>query len=119
MRVAGDKAWAPIEFIGQNGEFTGLAVDYLAKISELLGVNFEYDRKSSWLQVTKKMKDRKLDMFSAVAPSEKKKAGQRDVYKAVSEHARRYLHPIRLTFFRGAGKPAGTPGRRGWRLYGR
>ena len=54
IRVAGDKAWAPIEFIGRNGAFSGLAVDYLAKIGELLGVKFEYDKKSSWLQVTKK-----------------------------------------------------------------
>lgn len=73
IRVAGDKAWAPIEFIGRNGEFAGLAVDYLAKISDLLGVEFEYDAKSSWLQVTKKMKDRRLDMFSAVSSSEERR----------------------------------------------
>jgi two-component system, NarL family, sensor histidine kinase EvgS len=73
IRVAGDKAWAPIEFLERNGEFSGLAVDYLAKIGELLGVKFEYDRKSSWLQVTKKMKARTLDMYSAVAPFEERR----------------------------------------------
>src|SRR5690606_10072233 len=29
VRVAGDRAWPPIEFLGDSGRFEGLAVDYL------------------------------------------------------------------------------------------
>jgi ABC-type amino acid transport substrate-binding protein len=70
IRVASDRAWSPVEFVGRNGVFEGVAVDYLSKISDLLGVRFEHDLKSSWREVTDKLKKRELDMFSAAAATE-------------------------------------------------
>ncbi len=72
IRVASDRAWSPVEFVGRNGVFEGVAVDYLSKISNLLGVRFEHDLKSSWRDVTKKLKSRELDMFSAAAATEER-----------------------------------------------
>src|SRR5690606_5842247 len=43
VRVAGDRAWPPVEFLGASGEFEGLAVDYLRRIEELTGLRFVFD----------------------------------------------------------------------------
>lgn len=67
IRVAGDRAFAPIEFIGKDGEFEGVAVEFLNRLSELLDVRFEFDRNSNWGTVVEKVQTRQLDMFSAAA----------------------------------------------------
>lgn len=67
IRVAGDRSWPPIEFLGREGEFEGLAVDYLERIEEAVGLRFEFDLESDWATVVAKLKARELDMFSAAA----------------------------------------------------
>ncbi|MBT4045249.1 MAG: transporter substrate-binding domain-containing protein [Rhodospirillaceae bacterium] len=70
IRVAGDRAFSPIEFIGRDGAFNGVAVEYLKRVQELLGVRFEFDLESSWPVAVEKLKRRELDMFSAVAATD-------------------------------------------------
>ena len=70
IRVAGDRAWPPIEFMSEQGEFEGVAVDHLEILSRLLGVRFEFDMASDWSTVVEKLKNRELDMFSAAAPTQ-------------------------------------------------
>ncbi len=70
IRVAGDRAWPPIEFLGEQGVFEGIAVDYLAILSRLMNVRFEFDMTSDWNAVVEKLKNRELDMFSAAAPTQ-------------------------------------------------
>lgn len=67
IRVAADRDWPPVEFIGGQGHFVGVAPDYLRRISALLGVRFEFDTKSNWTQAVDKLRRRELDMFSAAA----------------------------------------------------
>ncbi|MEP3112166.1 transporter substrate-binding domain-containing protein [Nisaea sp.] len=67
IRVAGDRSYAPVEFIGSNGTFQGLSPDFLAKLSELLGISFVYDTKSSWNDALSRFESRDLDIASAVA----------------------------------------------------
>ena len=67
IRVAGDRAWPPVEFIGGEQGFEGLAVDYLRRIEELVGLRFEFDLESSWPEAVARLRDRQLDMFSAAA----------------------------------------------------
>ena len=67
IRVAGDRAWPPIESVGEAGRFEGLAVDYLRRIEELVGLRFEFDLQAGWSEAVAKLRARELDMFSAAA----------------------------------------------------
>lgn len=73
VRVAGDRSYAPVEFIASNGTFQGLAPDFIAKLSELLGITFVYDTKSDWEQALTKLENRELDIASAVATTERRR----------------------------------------------
>ncbi|UUX51393.1 transporter substrate-binding domain-containing protein [Nisaea acidiphila] len=73
IRVAGDREYAPIEFIGEDGTYQGLAPDYLRKLSELLDVNFVYDTKSDWDEALRKLENRELDIASAAAATDSRR----------------------------------------------
>ncbi len=74
IRVAGDRDYAPIEFIGEDGTYQGLAPDFLAKLSEMLGISFVYDTKSSWPEALRKLENRELDIASAAAATDTRRA---------------------------------------------
>ncbi len=67
IRVAADRAWQPIEFVGTQGVFEGVAIDMLDVLEKMLDVRFEFDYTASWDEAVEKVKVRELDMFSAVA----------------------------------------------------
>ncbi|MHC4872875.1 MAG: transporter substrate-binding domain-containing protein [Planctomycetota bacterium] len=67
IRVASDPAFAPLEWLNKNGEFSGLAIDYLREIESHLGVRFEIDKGSTWQELIKKGKSRQVDIFSCVS----------------------------------------------------
>jgi len=47
VKVAGGNEWAPIDFLGENGEHQGFAHDYLEMISKKTGLTLSYNT-SSW-----------------------------------------------------------------------
>ena len=65
IRVAADREWAPIEFVGENGAFQGLAMDHVTRIEELVGLRFDFDTESSWPEAVARLENRELDMFTA------------------------------------------------------
>jgi signal transduction histidine kinase/membrane-bound lytic murein transglycosylase MltF len=67
IRVAMDPTWAPIEFLDTHGIPQGISVDYLEKITELLGIRFEIATDLNRQQMTAAVKNHELDMFSAIA----------------------------------------------------
>jgi signal transduction histidine kinase/CheY-like chemotaxis protein len=74
IRVALDPAWAPIEFLDNNGIPQGISAAYLARIGDLLGVRFEVTKGREWQSLVEGVRDRELDMFSALLPTEDRKA---------------------------------------------
>src|SRR5512136_1621471 len=42
LRVATSPGWAPISFLGDDGNFHGIAVDFLKRMEPLLGVKFVF-----------------------------------------------------------------------------
>ncbi|WP_432471324.1 transporter substrate-binding domain-containing protein [Amphritea sp. HPY] len=58
---------APVSFIDANNEFRGISIDYLARLSELLGVDFEIFRSDDREQLTQQFMSGELDMFTALA----------------------------------------------------
>ena len=65
IRVAADRAWPPVEYIAEHGNFQGIAIDYLERLSRMLGVQFIFEKDANWSEVVEGVKRRKLDMFSA------------------------------------------------------
>ena len=92
VRVAGDRAWPPIEFIGESGRFEGLAVDYLRRIEELVGLRFEFDLEAGWAEAVDKLRRRELDMFSAAAETPER--------RAYARFTQPYLHLPAMVFGR-------------------
>ncbi|MCK4535913.1 MAG: transporter substrate-binding domain-containing protein [Desulfuromonadales bacterium] len=66
IRVASDPSWRPLEYQDSNGEFKGVAIDYLRKIENLLGVQFEIVSGYRWAELVERSKARELDMFSCI-----------------------------------------------------
>jgi phosphoserine phosphatase RsbU/P len=42
VRVATSPGWAPVSFLGNDGNFQGIAIDFLRQLEPLLGVKFEF-----------------------------------------------------------------------------
>lgn len=64
IRVAADRDFAPVEFL-DDGKFKGVSVDYLKRISEMLGVEFQIKEDITWQQAVDMVREGQLDMFSA------------------------------------------------------
>jgi two-component system sensor histidine kinase EvgS len=47
IKVAGGDGWAPIDFLGEDGNHQGFSHDYLEMIGEKTGLNFSYET-ASW-----------------------------------------------------------------------
>jgi two-component system sensor histidine kinase/response regulator len=48
IRLGVDPGFVPFEFIDENGEYKGIAADYLALISEKTGLQFEVVKGLTW-----------------------------------------------------------------------
>ncbi|MBT3352014.1 MAG: transporter substrate-binding domain-containing protein, partial [Nitrospinaceae bacterium] len=74
IRVGMDSAFAPVEFKDEDGNSRGLARDFLDILSKRLGVEFQPAGGKIWAQIVEKVKNREIDMFSAVVrtPSREK-----------------------------------------------
>lgn len=81
IRVALDPDWAPVEYRGETGEYSGISLDYLAKLEQRLGVDFRIMEGLSWQQGVDALKSRQADMFASVA-----RTPQREEYL-------RFTHP--------------------------
>ncbi len=66
IRVGADPAWQPVESIANNGDYKGLAIDYLKTLEQQLGIRFEFVREN-WQTLVKHARKQELDMFSCVA----------------------------------------------------
>ncbi|MBO1923939.1 diguanylate cyclase [Thiomicrorhabdus sp. 6S3-12] len=73
IRIANDIDWAPFEFIDSQGNYQGLAADYLRQLEKLLNIRFEPVQNLSWNQVIEKMQNGELDMFSCAVATDARK----------------------------------------------
>ncbi|MEX0323099.1 MAG: transporter substrate-binding domain-containing protein [Puniceicoccaceae bacterium] len=65
IRVGTDRAWAPVEYLDDDGQTKGLSVDLLNKIAPQLGVRFEFIH-DDWNELISKAGNGQLDMFSSM-----------------------------------------------------
>ncbi|MCP4357227.1 MAG: transporter substrate-binding domain-containing protein [Chloroflexi bacterium] len=69
IRVAADPNYAPIAFTDGRGQFQGVAIDYLAQISDLLGVEFEITQTGTWDEVASRLENQEFDLFATAVPT--------------------------------------------------
>lgn len=64
VRIAADPDYAPFQFRNAAGDSEGVANDFLAIITQKLGIRFEYLQPGSWAQSLQLVKERKADMVA-------------------------------------------------------
>ena len=67
-----DPDWAPFEYI-ENGQYKGIASEYINLISQKTGIKFEYKRGLNWSEVIEEAKNKKIDLLPAVMVSSHRK----------------------------------------------
>jgi PAS domain S-box-containing protein len=80
IRVAPDPDYPPFEFFNPRGVHVGLAADVLKRIEKRLHIRFEIVRLASWDACLKQAQERRVDMWSAAAPTP-----QRQTYMLFTE----------------------------------
>jgi len=80
VRVAYDPAFPPVEFTAEVNTYQGMAADYLEIISSVLGIQFEIVHPQTWEDALDLIRERKVDMLSAVA-----RTAQREDYMVFTE----------------------------------
>lgn len=70
INVASDPNGAPIEFIDNNGNVSGIAGAYLTEISEKLGIEFRWIGNQNWKEGLDALRAGEADIVSVVTPTE-------------------------------------------------
>ena len=66
IRIGVDPEFVPYEFIDENGEHKGISADYLAKIAERTGLQFEIVKGLSWVEVYDMALAGEIDVLPAI-----------------------------------------------------
>jgi len=70
IRLAVDPDFAPVEFIDERGNFSGIAAEYVKLLNKRLGINMKVVPGLTWSDAIAKARQKKVDVFSAITPSE-------------------------------------------------
>ena len=73
IRIAIDTSRPPLEYTDNSGNYRGIAADYLALISQQLGIRFEPASDLRWADEAQLLKQKKVDIYPCTV-----KTGQRD-----------------------------------------
>jgi PAS domain S-box-containing protein len=74
IRLAPDPEFKPIEFFDSNGNYTGIAADYVRLIEQKSGIRFTVIRCENWDEVIARTKKREVDVLNAVVKSPQREA---------------------------------------------
>ncbi len=69
IRLAGDPDYPPICFRDEDGQFQGMAMDFVRLIEERLGFTFDISLHGDWDTMMKKMRDRTIDVIPDIQPT--------------------------------------------------
>ncbi len=73
ITVVTDPYWPPVEFTDENGDPTGMSMDYLKLVEQRLGIKFKRLEKMNWQDAYSKLKSHKIDMTTCVAETPERK----------------------------------------------
>ncbi len=66
IRIGGEPDWPPFDFIDEKGVHQGLTADYLALLSQRIGIQFEMVAENPWAVTLEMLKNRQLDAIGAI-----------------------------------------------------
>jgi signal transduction histidine kinase/ABC-type amino acid transport substrate-binding protein len=67
ITLAPDPGYPPIEYFDENGQYRGIAADYVRLVESKLGMRFKIVRLRDWDEALEKAKRKEIDMFGAAA----------------------------------------------------
>ncbi len=67
ISVAHDPGWAPIEFTNERGEPSGMSMEYLRIVEQMLGVKFHHVKNLTWSEAYDRLKRHDIDMAACAA----------------------------------------------------
>jgi PAS domain S-box-containing protein len=67
ITLAPDPDYPPIEYFDENGQYRGIAADYVHLVESKLGIRFKIVRLRDWDEVLGKAKKKEIDIFGAAA----------------------------------------------------
>jgi len=73
IRLGIDPEFIPFEYINDQGEYSGMASDYILLLNERLGTNMVITHKNSWEKAVDEMKSGDLDVLPCVAVTDERK----------------------------------------------
>ncbi len=85
LTVGAEKDWAPFDFVDNNGQYTGIAKEYLDIISSKTGIRFHYQI-DSWNNLLANFKNGKIDLLPAIYFA-KEREEFANFTKSYSQHA--------------------------------
>ncbi len=74
IKLAPDRDFAPVEFIDEDGEYRGIAADYIELIGDRLSIDFQIVYLSDFNEGLEKVRSREVDMLATVIPTEERKS---------------------------------------------
>ena len=74
IRLSPDPEFAPIEEVNSDGEYVGMAADYLALIEKKINFEFTVVGYPSWKQVIEHTKQKNIDLLAAMTRSTQREA---------------------------------------------
>ncbi len=80
VRVGVGVAFPPIQYIDTDGQFKGMASDYLHLLNKRLGIRMEVMHGLTWPQVVDRAERREIDVFACANPT-----AERQAYMAFTE----------------------------------
>ncbi|WP_345988805.1 ABC transporter substrate-binding protein [Sulfurimonas sp. HSL1-2] len=66
INIGVDSEWPPVEFLSRKGAYGGISYGFIQRVAEKLGVRVELQRKRSWQEVDTALKQRELDVVTAM-----------------------------------------------------
>ena len=72
IRFSGDPVYEPFEFSDNNGNYSGMASEYLALIEKQLGIRFQYVPDLSWSQTVAGIKAKTIDLAPVMTNTNKR-----------------------------------------------
>jgi len=70
--VGNDTAWPPFDFY-ENGQVKGYIIDFLKEVELMTGLSFKFVQDENWDNLVTRLKNRELDVLSALEPSTERK----------------------------------------------
>lgn len=74
IRIGVDRAYAPVEFVNEQGQYSGITPEFLDFISQRTGLEFVPSLHLKWPEVLAEFKAHRQDVLPAVIETEERKA---------------------------------------------